>query len=421
MDNIYKLVKIDAQTAHKKKIITYDQAGIVTLRLDKTNLKIDLDHQFPMIFATFSDLNKALSRLATSPKLKGEKSLREKFDQEFKLYRDLVSQTVIKKGWEPDYGTYFFDHLTGNLFLVAPEFWHRLGLVTSSGKLLTDEKNNLVWNDIRKKFDSAVIGFVGASVGGNIIEGALREIRPKRIKIADPDWEEITNLNRLERGSLRHLVASRARKIDKKNPYELVRVNKAELTAYEHSLVDPYLESYIYTNGVSLNNLKQFILGKKGAEPPIDILVEEADNLSLKFEIRKICRQYKIPVLMLSDFGHRVQVQFQDFKSYPKLTLGYKTNDLKLEKALQLVMSSGGNRKDLFHFIRLMCGEDFAADEFKNWVEGKDEQPTSSLPQSGATALAAGGIGGKILAWYLLGYKLPERFIIDFRARKIIL
>lgn len=62
---------------------------------------------------------------------------------------------------------------------------------------------------------------------------------------------------------------------------------------------------------------------------------------------------------------------------------------------------------------------DHAEDEFAEWVRGEGEQPTSSLPQSGATAMASGAIGGKELALHVLGHPVPVRgrVVYDFRRR----
>jgi hypothetical protein len=240
------------------------------------------------------------------------------------------------------------------------------------------------------------------------------------MKLADPDWMEITNLNRLERGSIRHLGTNRARAADPRNPFALaqLRVNKAELLAYELHLVDPYASIWVYPEGLHSGNLNQFLRGDGGDEPGLDVFIEETDHPRQKIETRSTCRELAIPVLMLSDFGHCVQVQFQDFRAWPDTPLGLGADDRELRAAVDCAMTTG-NRDDFFRFVRLLCGDDFAADEFATWVRGEGEQPTSSVPQSGATAMAAGGIGGKQLAIYLLGERLDRRVTIDLRHKRI--
>lgn len=417
----YQPLLIPAEKAHAEKIITYTEDGkakIAHPEADKLGfpkeIVIPLAHQFPAIFPSFMDLNKSLSRLANSPEIEPGVGLRDLFDRDFSSYRDKLTDAQKNGLHEADFGMYMYDHYAGNLYLIAPEFWHRIGLITNTSKLLTDEHDTLSWWQVKEKLQNAVIGIAGISVGGNLLEGWMREGRPKKVKVADPDWLEITNLNRLERGSLRHMTQSKAQKRNSKNPFELARVNKAELAAYEHHLVDPYADWYTYSEGINAANQDQFFLGDGKTEPAIDIFVEEMDNFSLKYELREYCRQHRIPVLMLSDFGHRVQVQFQDFKKDPKLSLGYKVSDEYVQETVTKAMTTG-NRDDVFTFVRALCGNDFAVDEFNTWIEGKGEQPTSSLPQSGGTAMASGGIGGKLIALYLLGYTIPPRFTIDLK------
>ena len=212
-----------------------------------------------------------------------------------------------------DYGTYVIDHARGDLYLVAPERWHKLALVTSNSKLLTDPEGTLTWAEIRRKLEGAVVGFVGLSVGGNLLEGWLREARPRRVKVADPDWVELTNFNRGERMSLRHAVAPRSARFDPANPYDVPRVSKAEYIAYEQQLVDPYLDVDVYTEGVNRENLERFFAGGDG-EPPIDMLVEEMDNLDLKILVRQMARERGIDVIMLSDFGHQAHLWWNPFR-----------------------------------------------------------------------------------------------------------
>lgn len=417
LNNLPKPFLIDVKTAHKKQIVQYQKNGTAKILFENKTYSVPLKNQFSTIFSIFTDLNKSISRLSNSPLING-KTLRNLFDEEFSLYRKSVEHAKKRDLWEAEYGNYMYDSVANNLYSIPPEFWCRIGLYTNNGKLLTNAKGNKSWQEIRAIFDTAVVGIVGLSVGGNLLEGILREIRPKQIKIADPDWIEVTNLNRLERGSLRYITASKASRLDKKNPYDVQRISKVGLAVYEHSLVDPYLTMIAYDQGIDGNNIEQFLLGDS-KEPKLDILVEEVDDFPMKYEIRKACKKHGIPVLMLSDFGHKVQVQLQDFRKDKKQSIGFKITDKDLEKLLEVAMSSG-NRQDIFTYVRGLCGNNFASDEFADWVDGRGEQPTGSLPQSGATAMASGGIGGKIVALHLLGHEFPSNFAFDLKHAKIV-
>ncbi len=417
-------IVISVQVAHEQKHVTYQPSGVVTFshpeltaRGGANAIDIPLEKQFPIAFATLTDLGKALSSSANSPMLDG-KSLREEYDFEFQNYLAML-QTAQERGQvEPEYGSYVYDVVTGNLFLVAPERWHRTALVTSTGMLLTDVGKQQNWHQVRGLLEHKTVGFIGASVGGNLIEGVMREARPAIAKVADPDWVETNNLNRLERGSIEYLTQSRASRGDYKNAYELHRWNKAELAAYRQQLVDPYSQWYVYAEGLTEDNIERFFLGD-GDEPKLDLVVEEADDLPLKVLVRKFCRKHGIPVLMLSDFGHCAFAQFWDFAHNPNASLGFDCSDEQLEAAVATAMTSG-NREDVFHLIELMCGQEYARGEFATWIRGEGEQPTSSLPQSGATAMISGGIGGKLVTQYFLGHAIPRYRMYDFATGEVI-
>ena len=165
-------------------------------------------------------------------------------------------------------------------------------------------------------------------------------------------------------------------------------------------------------------NLDRFFLGDGAGEPPIDILVEEMDHLELKVLVRQEARKHRVDVLMLSDFGHQAHVLWNPFRTEPDSRLGYASSDDVLLEAL--AKARGGDRAKIFEFVALLCGEDFAGDQFRAWIEGRGEQPTSSLPQSGATAMASGAIGGKEIALRVLGYPVPagRRVVYDLLHRR---
>lgn len=418
---------VEAEVAHRERLVEYEEDGTVVFRHSElarhghaSELRIPPSRQYPAVRSTFDSLNKALSNLANSPLIDGKRTLRNLYDEEAARYEELVSAAYADGRFEPDYGSYVLDQSRGDLYLIAPKRWHRLALVTSNSKLLTDQAGLLSWQEIRDRLESAVIGFAGVSVGGNILEGWLREARPNQVKVADPDWVELTNLNRGERMSLRHVVGSRGARFDLKNPYDTARVSKAEYIAYEQHLVDPYLRTFVYKEGITRANIDRFLLGDGESEPRIDIFVEEMDNFDLKMLVRERCRALGIDVLMMSDFGNQAQVLWNRYRTEPHASLGYKVDDAEVHRTLEAARR--GDRPKVFEYFGALCGHDFAADQFKAWVDGVGEQPTSSLPQSGATAMASGAIGGKELALHVLGFHLdgPTRVTYDLQHRRVI-
>ena len=409
---------LGAGDAHRSGTVSYEGNG--TLLIQHTavgSIRIPPDRQFPCVRATFDDLNKALSRLANSPHVEEGTTLRESYENEVARYEQLVAAAYAEGRFEPDYGSYVFDPRQNEIYLIAPEPWHKLALVASNSTLLTDPEWKLAWREVRQRLATAVVGFAGVSVGGNVLEGWLREARPRQIKLADPDWVELTNFNRCERLSLRHMVASRAARFDSRNPYEATRVSKAAYVAYESLLVDPYMIIHMYDEGLTRANIDRFLTGDGGKEPKLDVLVEEMDDLELKVIVRESARRHGIDVLMMSDFGHQSHLFWNPFRTHPISQLGYGATDEDLLTAL--AKAQCGDRNKVFEYMAAFAGNDFATDEFKCWMDGRGEHPTASLPQSGSTAMASGAIGGKELALHVLGHPLPKdnRVIYDMMRR----
>ena len=84
-----------------------------------------------------------------------------------------------------------------------------------------------------------------------------------------------------------------------------------------------------------------------------------------------------------------------------------------------LAAIQAGDRSRVFEFVSYLCGDDFRTGTFGAFVRGEAEQTIQGLPQSGATAMASGAIGGKELALRVLGhdYPLGNRVVYDFAAR----
>ncbi|MDE2589571.1 MAG: hypothetical protein KGL95_07895, partial [Patescibacteria group bacterium] len=113
---------IGVKEAHEKKIIVYNEEGIVIFSHPNGDSPKTIypDHQYSLIRPTFDDLNKALSSTANSPLLTGDKSLRNQFEHEKNSYEKLVEEVESRGEWEPEYGTYVFDYITQNLYIIAP-------------------------------------------------------------------------------------------------------------------------------------------------------------------------------------------------------------------------------------------------------------------------------------------------------------
>jgi len=126
------------------------------------------------------------------------------------------------------------------------------------------------------------IGIIGLSVGHSVALSIATERGCGKLKLADFDTIELSNLNRIRTG------------------IHNIGVNKCIVTAREIAEIDPFLVIECFTEGITKENLDGFLLdGGK-----LDILVDECDDMALKIRCRVRAAQLAIPVVMeTSDRG----------------------------------------------------------------------------------------------------------------------
>jgi hypothetical protein len=163
-------------------------------------------------------------------------------------------------------------------------------------KLRTARNRNLITEKEQLLFRNMSVGIAGLSVGSCILSTITISGGPQKIKIADFDTLEITNLNRI-----------RAKLSD-------VGKNKIHVAAREVWDLDPFAKLILFDKGVNEKNLKNFLLAK----PKLDVFIDEMDSLPLKISARFLCKHYKIPVVMATDNGDSVILDIERFDLEPK-------------------------------------------------------------------------------------------------------
>lgn len=158
-------------------------------------------------------------------------------------------------------------------------------------ELRTARNRNIITAEEQRKYRDIRVGVVGLSIGSNVLNALVFSGGPKFLKIADFDTIEITNLNRL------------------RAPLYSVGENKAEVAARQVWELDPFADIDIWDKGVSRETIEKFIT----ENPTLDVFIDEMDDLSLKIISRIICRQHKIPVIMVTDNGDNVILDVERF------------------------------------------------------------------------------------------------------------
>ena len=170
-----------------------------------------------------------------------------------------------------EYGTWF--HLPWQRCLV-----HVLPKPTFR-ELRSDRNRHKITAVEQEKLARLRIGVVGLSVGQAIAVCMAQEGVGGTFRLADFDRLDLSNLNRLRGG------------IDD------IGRHKVSLAARAMVGLDPYLQIEPWFDGLQPDRLDAFLLGNEG-DAPLDLLVEECDDLALKIRLRERARRHGIPVLM---------------------------------------------------------------------------------------------------------------------------
>ncbi|NED98182.1 Rv1355c family protein [Phytoactinopolyspora alkaliphila] len=139
--------------------------------------------------------------------------------------------------------------------------------------LRSDRNRNKLTIDEQRRLRQLTIGVVGLSVGHAIAHTLALEGICGRIRLADFDEIELSNLNRIP-----------ATVFD-------LGLNKAVVAARRIAELDPYIDVEIDPRGISLDSTEEFMSG-------LDVVIEECDSFDVKLAVRDAARRHRIPLVM---------------------------------------------------------------------------------------------------------------------------
>lgn len=150
--------------------------------------------------------------------------------------------------------------------------------------LRLDRNRNNITTQEQARLNSLTIGVAGLSVGHVIAHTLAVQGLCGRLRLADFDHLELSNLNRVP-----------ATVFD-------LELNKAHVAARRIAELDPYLKVDVFDAGITADTIDAFLDG-------LDIVVEECDSLDMKVALRIAARDRHIPVLMATSDRGRVDVE----------------------------------------------------------------------------------------------------------------
>ncbi|WP_159635577.1 ThiF family adenylyltransferase [Sphingobacterium composti Ten et al. 2007 non Yoo et al. 2007] len=157
------------------------------------------------------------------------------------------------------------------------------------------------------------IGIIGLSVGQSIALTIAMERICGRLRLADFDALDLSNMNRLRTGVFN------------------ISVPKVVIAAREIAEIDPFLDVEIYPEGVLDSNFDLFLNGDGG----VDVLVEVCDSFDVKIKSRLVARKHHIPVVMDTNDRGMLDIERFDLEPTRRIFHGL-AGDLSVEKLSKL-------------------------------------------------------------------------------------
>lgn len=180
-------------------------------------------------------------------------------------------------------------------------------------RVRTARNKNLINEEEQEKFYNTTVGIGGLSIGSSVAFLLTLQGGAKHIKLADMDRLALSNTNRILMG------------------VDNLGVLKVEMAARRMYEINPYMKIELYRDGLTLENIDDFFSG-------LDVIVDELDNIAIKYLIREKAKQYKIPVLMGTDNGDNAVIDVERYDHDEPVTYfhGKMGDDLSYESLLKL-------------------------------------------------------------------------------------
>ena len=293
-------------------------------------------------------------------------------DSTFKLKNAMLKDEILAELWE----NAAFDPQTYSLLetlMVALAKEKNAAEASASNpipqnaffELSTLRNRNVITHQQQDCLKKAVVGFFGLSVGSHAALTWIMESRADVIKIADPDTVSPTNLNRIRTG------------------WSEVGTLKVDDVKQKIIEIHPYTK-VISTTSVEVDDVRKLFC----TSPPLDVVVDEIDDLSGKIWLRKLAKKQKIPLISATDVGDNVLIDVERYDTEPetKPFLGRVVDldperddfsDIPLRKRLRLIAQIVGFE---VHSETMLDSLLAIGNTLKTW------------PQLGATATVSGGV-----------------------------
>lgn len=247
--------------------------------------------------------------------------------------------------------------------------------------LRTNRNRNLIKTDEQQKLKNFTVGMVGLSVGGNIAVSLAYQGIADSMKLADFDSLETTNLNRVRAG------------------IHQIGLPKTVLIAQQIYEINPYANLKLYPNGLTKENLDDFVSGK----PKVKLIFEIIDGFEMKIRLRLKAKSKGIAVVMLTNLGDSILVDTERYDLDRKLLL---FNGL-LGKIPEEILGKPISESDKIKYAAEIVGKENIPQRALQSLS-EINKTLVGRPQLSSTVIAASGIASFLTRRLALGQSLPS-------------
>jgi len=237
----------------------------------------------------------------------------------------------------------------------------------------TARNRNLITAQEQRVLSQSTVGIVGLSIGSSVALALALQGVGKRIKLADNDSLDLSNLNRVPAG------------------IRALGVPKVELAARMTYEIDPYARVELFPDGLTEANMKQFF-------KDLDVMVDESDTFSIKQLLRERAREARIPVISGADVGERAVVSVERYDKDQKTRPFHGKISLSKDEMSKL------DKRAIGRLIAGSVGLEHHSTRMLTWPKELGKKGgVVSFPQLGGSALLNGSTVAFCVRHVLLG------------------
>ena len=240
----------------------------------------------PIIFKESKNTNKDLEKLKKENKIWKVIDIYER--QLTELFEISNPHLINSRSFKQKQKDYVKKRMKGNKnFLGNWIYFPWNGVLLHSVKenelfqLKTNRNKNLITDVEQKRLYDSCIGILGLSVGSGLAIGLSYQGIAKKLKLAEFDNLETTNLNRIPAGLYQ------------------IGMKKIEIAMQKIYEINPYAEIHPFDKGLTKEYLSEFV----HSNPKPRVIFEIIDDFEMKVLVRMEARKAGIPVITFANLG----------------------------------------------------------------------------------------------------------------------